>query len=165
MLATLFLAASADAAEAVRRESGPVVAGPVAIVRNGIASAPADAPENIKRAIWAINRIVRRPYKWGGGHGLFDDKGYDCSGTVSYALHHAGLLKTALPSRAFLQFGSRGRGRWITVYARRGHVFAVIAGLRLDTTDMRRGNGHVGPRWHASHRDTSGYITRHISGI
>src|SRR5688500_18446282 len=114
ILATLCLAAGADAAETIRNPfyegvslrtatanvasaevRGPVVPGPLAVVRNGICYAPAAAPENVKRAIWAINRLVGRPYKWGGGHGRFDDKGYDCSGTFYYALHHAGHLKIA----------------------------------------------------------------------
>jgi hypothetical protein len=142
---------------------GPTVSGSRAVIRHGLACAPADAPEQVKRAIWAINRIVGRRYKWGGGHASFADDGYDCSGTVSYALHSAGLLDAPLGSTELTRFGSRGSGRWITVYARRGHTFAIIAGLRLDTTDLRYG-GDVGPRWHEDGRDTSAFEARHAGG-
>jgi cell wall-associated NlpC family hydrolase len=143
--------------------AGPTISGSRAVIRHGLAYAPADAPEQVKRAIWAINRIVGRRYKWGGGHASFADDGYDCSGTVSYALHSAGLLDAPLASAELTRFGSRGSGRWITVYARRGHTFAVIAGLRLDTTDLRYG-GDVGPRWHEDGRDTSEFEARHAVG-
>ena len=141
-----------------------MVSGNRAVVRSGVAYAPANAPQNVKRAIWAVNSIRNRPYKWGGGHGSFSDSGYDCSGTVSFALHHAGLLGTPIPSSEFLSYGQRGRGKWITVYARHGHTFANIAGLRLDTTDFRFG-GDVGPRWHPDGRDTWGFEARHPSGL
>jgi len=113
----------------------PMVSGNRAVLHNGIAHAPANAPERIKNAIWATNSLRRKPYIWGGGHGSFDDRGYDCSGTISFALHHAGLLATPLPSSELMRYGENGRGHWITIYSRRGHTFAMIAGLRLDTTD------------------------------
>lgn len=141
----------------------PVVAGDRAVLRNGIAFAPASAPDNIKNAIWAVNTLRRKPYVWGGGHGSFNDCGYDCSGAVSFALHYAGLLDMPLPSNDFRHYGRRGRGRWITVYSRDGHTFAVIAGLRLDTTDMRDG-GAPGPRWYAEGRDTRDFDARHPAG-
>ena len=141
----------------------PVVAGDRAILRNGIAYAPSRAPDNIKNAIWAVNTLRRKPYVWGGGHGSFNDYGYDCSGAVSFALHYAGLLDAPLPSNDFRRYGKRGRGRWITIYSRDGHTFAIIAGLRLDTTDMRDG-GAVGPRWYADGRDTHGFDARHPAG-
>src|ERR1700730_8430170 len=89
----------------------PVVAGDRAILRNGIAYAPSQAPDNIKNAIWAVNTLRRKPYVWGGGHGSFSDYGYDCSGAVSFALHYAGLLDAPLPSNDFRRYGKRGRGR------------------------------------------------------
>lgn len=138
----------------------PMVNGDHAILRNGIAYAPSNAPQAVKNAIWAVNTIRNRPYVWGGGHGSFHDSGYDCSGTVSFALHSAGAINAPVPSSDLIRFGERGRGRWFTIYSRRGHTFAVIAGLRLDTTDFERG-GNVGPRWHADMRDTSGYVARH----
>ncbi len=140
--------------------SHPTVPGNRAILRGGVAYAPANAPDRVKNAIWAVNSIRTRPYVWGGGHGSFHDYGYDCSGTVSYALHYAGALDRPLASNELTGFGENGRGRWITIYSRRGHTFAVIAGLRLDTTDFRIG-GNVGPRWHEDGRDTWGYSARH----
>ena len=144
--------------------SHPTVPGKRAVLRNGVAYAPSNAPDSVKSAIWAANKIRHKPYVWGGGHGSFNDNGYDCSGTVSYALHQGGLLGSPIASSDFLRYGDRGRGRWITVYARHGHTFAVIAGLRLDTTDFRYG-GDVGPRWHNDGRDTRGFDARHPVGL
>lgn len=146
------------------RGDRPTVAGSRAVLRNGIAYAPSRAPQNVKSAIWAANTLRRKPYVWGGGHGSFYDHGYDCSGSVSYALHGAGLLAAPLPSTDLMRYGERGRGRWITVYSRQGHTFAVIAGLRLDTTDLGRG-GDVGPRWYVDGRDTRGFVARHPAGF
>ena len=153
-----------EAPEIESRGSKPMVAGSRAVLRNGIAYAPSRAPQSVKNAIWAANALRRKPYVWGGGHGSFYDRGYDCSGTVSFMLHHAGALDSPLPSSEFMRYGERGRGRWITVYSRRGHTFAVIAGLRLDTTDFQNG-GNSGPRWHADARETRGYVARHPRGM
>lgn len=147
-----------------RRGDRPTVSGSRAVLRNGVAYAPSRAPQNVKNAIWAANTLRRKPYVWGGGHASFYDRGYDCSGTVSFALHGAGLLNSPLPSSELMRYGERGRGRWITVYSRPGHTFAVIAGLRLDTTDLGRG-GDMGPRWYAYGRDTGGYVARHPAGM
>ena len=111
-----------------------------------------------------LTQFAGVPYVWGGGHGSFHDYGYDCSGTVSFALHYAGLLGQPIPSGDFLRYGQRGHGRWFTIYSRHGHVFAVIAGLRLDTTDLRYG-GDVGPRWHLDGRDTWAFEARHPVGL
>lgn len=146
------------------RGAQPSVSGSRAVLRNGVAYAPSNAPASVKSAIWAVNTIRSKPYHWGGGHGSFNDSGYDCSGTVSFALHHAGVLSQPLPSSDLLRFGERGSGRWITVYSRRGHTFAMIAGLRLDTTDFRYG-GDVGPRWHNDGRSTWGFEARHPAGL
>ena len=108
----------------------PTVPGNRAALRHGIAYAPENAPSRVKAAIWAANSIRHKPYHWGGGHGSFYDSGYDCSGAVSFALHNAGLLGQPLPSSDLLRYGERGHGRWITIYSRRGHTFAVIAGLK-----------------------------------
>jgi|ERR1044071_308891 cell wall-associated NlpC family hydrolase len=148
----------------VTRGERPTVEGKRAMLRNGIAYAPSRAPENVKNAIWAANTLRRKPYVWGGGHGSFYDYGYDCSGSVSYALHAAGLMAAPLPSGDLLRYGERGRGRWITIYSRPGHTFAVIAGLRFDTTDLSIG-GNVGPRWYADGRDTRGFVARHPAGF
>ncbi len=153
---------SAPAIESSR--SQPTVSGSRAVLRNGVAYAPSNAPANVKSAIWAVNTIRTKPYHWGGGHGSFSDSGYDCSGTVSFALHNAGVLSQPLPSTDLLRFGQSGRGRWITVYSKHGHTFAMIAGLRLDTTDLRYGSD-VGPRWHNDGRDTWGFEARHPVGL
>ncbi len=147
-----------------RRGDRPMVAGKRAVLRNGIAYAPSQAPQNVKNAIWAANKLRRKPYVWGGGHGSFNDYGYDCSGSVSYALHGGGLLAAPLPSTDLMRYGERGRGRWITIYSRPGHTFAVIAGLRFDTTDLGRG-GDVGPRWYVDGRNTRGFAARHPAGL
>ena len=113
-------------------------------------------------AIAAANRITRKPYRWGGGHGRWEDAGYDCSGTVSYVLHHAGLLDAARDSTGLMRFGRRGAGRWITVYAHGSHAYMVIAGLRFDTS----GRGEEGPRWRPERRSApSGFAARHPSRL
>lgn len=147
-----------------QRGDRPMVSGSQAALRNGVAYAPSRAPQSVKNAIWAANTLRRKPYIWGGGHGSFNDRGYDCSGTVSFALHGAGALAAPLPSSDLMRYGERGHGRWMTIYSRPGHTFAVIAGLRLDTTDLGRG-GDVGPRWYADGRDTSSYVARHPVGM
>jgi hypothetical protein len=101
------------------------------------------------------------PYDYGGGHGDFEDDGYDCSGAVSYALHGAGLLDEPLDSTGLMKWGDRGRGSWITVYSNPGHVYVVIAGLRWDTS-MTPGNG---PGWSAEMRPTKGYKKRNWNGL
>ena len=153
-----------DEDEPESKSTGPTVPGSRAILRNGVAYAPANAPHRVKEAIWAVHSIRHKPYHWGGGHRSFYDSGYDCSGAVSFALHNAGALDQPLPSSDLLRYGERGRGRWITIYSRNGHTFAVIAGLRLDTTDFRRG-GDVGPRWYTEGRSSWGFNARHPSGL
>jgi cell wall-associated NlpC family hydrolase len=124
------------------------------------AIAPAGAPPAVKKAIAAANRITRKPYKWGGGHGRWEDTGYDCSGSVSYAMHGAGILKRPRDSTGFMSWGKPGKGRWITVYANAGHAYTVIAGLRFDTSAAGAGGGS-GPRWRTKPRSSSGYTVRH----
>lgn len=145
--------------------SGPTVAGNYARLRNGQAAAPTNAPLAVKRAIWAANQLHRKPYRYGGGHKSFVDSAYDCSGTVSYALGAAGILKSPISSTEFRNFGQRGRGRWITVYARRGHTFAVIAGLRLDTTPYVTGREKWRPAWQPTLRAPIGFEARHPVGL
>ena len=144
-----------------------------ALLPDGTAAAPADAPEPVKQAIWAANRLQDKPYKYGGGHAKIEDTGYDCSGTVSYALIHAGLLKSPLPSGPLMSWGARGRGQWITVYAHGGHAYAVIAGLRLDTSvystrttrRVARSAFERGPRWRPTARPSRGFAVRHPFGL
>jgi cell wall-associated NlpC family hydrolase len=118
-------------------------------------------PPAVRRVIAAGNRIARAPYTYGGGHGNWDSGGYDCSGSVSYALHGGGLLDTALDSGALMSWGDAGPGRWITIYANSGHAFMVVAGRRFDTT----GRQATGSRWQQVMRDTSGYAVRHPPGL
>jgi hypothetical protein len=125
------------------------------------AVAPAGAPPEIVKAVQAANRLTRKPYKWGGGHGRWRDSGYDCSGTVSYVLHAAGLLKRSRDSTGLMSFGKRGKGEWITVYAHGGHAYMEIAGLRFDTS----GRGEEGPRWRLEPRSARGYVKRHPGGL
>ncbi len=138
------------------------VSGPRGRVAFGRAHAPEEAPGPVKKLVQAGNQIAGKPYKWGGGHGSFEDSGYDCSGTVSYALGHAGLISSPMDSRSLMSFGERGRGRWITVYARNGHTFMVVAGMRLDTTGN---SGNDGPGWRGAPRSLSGYVARHPIGL
>ncbi len=148
-------------------ENGPTVPGTRATLRGNLALAPAQAPLEVKRAIWAANQLRSKPYRYGGGHRSFSDSGYDCSGTISYALGAAGIVKSPMSSSDFRRFGNRGQGKWITVYARNGHTFAVIAGLRLDTTawnTMRR-DRHWAPRWQATPRTPRGFEARHPAGL
>ncbi len=144
------------------------VAGSVAKrLPDGTAAAPADAPVAVQNAIWAANEIVGKPYVYGGGHNRsFKDTGYDCSGTVSYALKGAGLLKTPLASGDMMRWGKARKGKWITVYAHGGHAFAIIAGLRLDTSAAgeKRSSGK-GPRWRSTLRGGSGFKVRHPKGF
>jgi peptidoglycan hydrolase-like protein with peptidoglycan-binding domain len=141
--------------------SAPAPTGRARLNPDGTATAPDDAPQEIKDVIAAGNRIYDKPYKYGGGHGTWQDSGYDCSGSVSYALHAAGLLDSPLTSGGFESYGRHGKGRWITLYANSGHVYAMIAGLRFDTS----GATQDGSRWHATKRPTSGYVVRHIGGL
>ncbi len=145
--------------------SGPVVSGKTARLRFGKAAAPKNAPVPVKRAIWAANQLRSKPYRYGGGHKSFNDRGYDCSGTISYALAGAGLIGTTMSSTEFRSYGQRGPGKWITIYAREGHTFAVIAGLRLDTTPFDHYTGKWAPRWYAAYRPPRGFEARHPVGL
>jgi hypothetical protein len=146
------------------------------LMPDGTAAAPADAPPQVQAAIWKANEIQDKPYIYGGGHGDFDDDGYDCSGTVSYALHGGALLDKPLDSSSFMKWGESGAGQWITVYTNPGHAFAVIAGLRLDTSAAgvtaraMKAAGFKkalerGPRWRPTLRTTRGFKKRHPVGF
>ena len=143
-------------------QHGPTVPGDRAVLKGRVAYAPRNAPRNVQVAIWATNTITRLPYVWGGGHGTFYDRGYDCSGTISFFLHHGGMLDQPTPSKALQTYGECGPGKWVTIYARAGHVFAEICGLRLDTTGMRE---EEGPRWRGESRSVTGFVARHPVGM
>jgi peptidoglycan hydrolase CwlO-like protein len=123
------------------------------------ASIPAAAPPAVQAAIEAANSIASTPYIWGGGHGSFSSPGYDCSGSVSFALNGGGFLSSPLDSTGLETWGEPGPGQWITVYANSGHAWMIIAGLSFDTS------GGAGPRWHPSPvSSTEGFISRHPAG-
>jgi peptidoglycan hydrolase-like protein with peptidoglycan-binding domain len=128
---------------------------------DGLAIAPASAPPQVQAIIAAGNQIASKPYKYGGGHGKWNDSGYDCSGSVSYALHGAGLLEDALPSGDFTDWGDPGPGQWVTLYAKSSHMFMVVAGIRFDTS----GRTKNGTRWQADMRSTRGYTAVHPPGL
>jgi Putative peptidoglycan binding domain len=115
----------------------------------------------IARMIAAGNRIATAPYKYGGGHGSYRDSGYDCSGSVSYVLHAAGLLRTPLDSSGLMSYGEPGRGRHVTIYAHPSHAYMVIDGRRFDTSARRQ----TGSRWTSEHRDPTGFVARHPPGL
>ena len=129
---------------------------------DGSAIAPANAPAAVSGAIAAANAIKDAPYSWGGGHGSFESSGYDCSGSVSYALHGGGLLSAPLDSGGLMSYGDAGAGNWITVYANPGHAYVVIAGLRFDTSGDSSGTG---PSWYTDTGSGAGYVARHPPGL
>jgi cell wall-associated NlpC family hydrolase len=159
------LAALAEQEQRLQEQISPGAAPPggqtATIASDGTAIAPENAPLAVKAAIEAANAIEDAPYSWGGGHGSFDSSGYDCSGAVSYALNGAGVLPSPLDSGGLMSWGEPGGGDWITVYANPGHTFAVIAGLRWDTS----GSGGSGPSWYTDMRSSAGYVVRHPSGL
>jgi cell wall-associated NlpC family hydrolase len=135
--------------------------GETALLAGVQALAPTIAPPEVLAAITAANSIAGLPYKWGGGHGSFDDTGYDCSGAVSKVLNAIGALEDPMDSSGLKRWGERGRGKWITVYTNSGHAYIVVAGLRFDTS----GRGGRGPRWRAASRPSSGFVARHPQGL
>jgi hypothetical protein len=142
--------------------------GKKAKIVDGLAVAPAGAPPAVRAVIDAGNKIIRKPYHYGGGHGNFKDSGYDCSGSVSFALHGGGLLRSPLDSSSFMHWGQAGKGTWITVYTNPGHAFLQVAGIRLDTGGrdgtQRGAYPGSGPRWGAL-RNPAGFQARHPAGF
>jgi cell wall-associated NlpC family hydrolase len=131
------------------------------VLKNGIALPPIEAPAAVRSIIEAGNYIARTPYLWGGGHGKWLDKGYDCSGSISYALARAGLLNAPQDSGRLMSWGAPGKGKWITIYANPGHVYMVVAGVRFDTSGQRSN----GSRWQNSMRPGGGFEARHPAGL
>jgi len=128
---------------------------------DGLAVAPSSAPDEVRAIIDAGNRIAKKPYKYGGGHGSWNDSGYDCSGSVSYVLHAAGLLSRAYDSTQFMSYGERGRGTWITIRSNPSHAYMIVAGLRFDTSARSR----TGSRWTEQMRSARGFRGRHPEGF
>ena len=137
-----------------------------ATIVNGKAIAPRGAPRRVKHVIVAANRLIHKPYRWGGGHHAFlsgIDAAYDCSGAVSYALYGGRFMSGPLPSGDLMRWGRSGRGRWITVYASRRHTYIVVAGLRFDTSmhDPNAPTPRTGPRWSRTLRRSASFVPRH----
>ena len=158
-----FSMADAEAAERRPRSVSEqqVPGGKAQLTPDGLAVPPADAPEAVKKVIAAANEIAHKPYRYGGGHGRWQDSGYDCSGSVSYALHGGDLLDASMPSGGFTSWGEAGKGQWITTYANGGHMYMVVAGLRFDTS----GRSRTGSRWQKDDRSSSGFTARHPEGL
>ena len=133
------------------------------LLKNGMLIPPKSAPARVKRVVAFANRIRSKPYIYGGGHRTWWDRGYDCSGSVSYALHGGSFLSSPLPSGPLESWGLAGEGRWITVFANPGHAYAVIAGFRWDTSGNT--DGTTGPSWHADMRESGTYVARHPAGF
>jgi cell wall-associated NlpC family hydrolase len=142
-----------------------LVPGTTARYVNGLAAAPMEAPAAVQQIIWAGNQLIGLPYVWGGGHGSWIARGYDCSGTVSFALHAAGLLSTPEDSSELEGFGSHGIGRWVAVFGNAGHAYMTVAGLRLDTSSADDPSNQQGPRWRPLRSENSGFVVRHPLGL
>jgi hypothetical protein len=131
---------------------------------NLLAIAPVDAPPEVQAIINAGNEIAHLPYIWGGGHETYEDSGYDCSGSISFVLAAAGLLKGTETAGQLMSYGDSGPGKWITIYASPGHTFMYIAGLRFDTVALAQ----TGSRWSnrpANGGDGGGFVARHPPGL
>jgi len=131
----------------------------------GIAAAPMSAPAVVQQIIWAGDQIIGLPYIFGGGHASFSSPGYDCSGTVSFALHGGGLLATAEDSSELEAWGSHGIGRWVTIFSNPGHAYMTVAGLRLDTSAADDPSSQQGPRWRPLRPANEGFTVRHPLGL
>ena len=142
------------------------IKGRVARIRtDGRAAVPLGAPKAVRAIIASANQIIGKPYKWGGGHGRLVDSGYDCSGSVSYALIRAGLLGYPMVSGQFARWNRGGRGRWVSIYANNGHMYMEVAGLRLDTSPVGDPTGRRGVRWRPVIGRRSGFAVRHPAGL
>lgn len=143
-----------------------LVPGSLARYVEGLAAAPMNAPAAVQEIIWAGNELIGLPYLYGGGHGSWiSPGGYDCSGTVSFALHGANLLKMPEDSSEFEAFGSGGIGRWVTIFSNAGHAYMTVAGLRLDTSAADDPSNQQGPRWRPLRQSNAGFVVRHPTGL
>lgn len=155
------------AAVAASAEGKPdlLVPGSLARYVNGLAAAPMSAPASVQQIIWAGDQLIGLPYIYGGGHGSFISPGYDCSGTVSFALHGADLLTAPEDSSEFEVWGSTGVGRWVTIFTNPGHAYMTVAGLRLDTSSADDPSNEQGPRWRPLRPNNAGFTIRHPTGL
>jgi len=160
-------APSGGAAVAASTEGKPdlLVPGTLARYVDGLAAAPESAPEAIQEIVWAGNQLIGLPYIYGGGHASFISPGYDCSGTVSFALHGADLLASPEDSSEFMVWGSAGVGQWVTIFSNPGHAYMTVAGLRLDTSAADDPSNEQGPRWRPLRQSNGGFTVRHPVGL
>ncbi len=142
-----------------------LVPGTTARYIDGLAAAPMEAPAAVQEIVWAGNELIGLPYIYGGGHGSFISRGYDCSGTVSYALHGAHLLSTPEDSSEFEGYGAGGIGRWVAIFGNAGHAYMTVAGLRLDTSSADDPSNEQGPRWRPLRPGNPGFVVRHPVGL
>ncbi len=155
----------AGPAPAVPAKPELLVPGTRARYVNGIAAAPMSAPAVVQQIVWSGDQIIGLPYIFGGGHASFTASGYDCSGTVSFALHGASLLSTPEDSSEFEKWGSHGIGRWVTIFSNAGHAYMTVAGLRLDTSAADDPTNQQGPRWRPLRSGNGGFVVRHPLGL
>ncbi|HTB49987.1 MAG TPA: hypothetical protein VK701_03345 [Solirubrobacteraceae bacterium] len=142
-----------------------LVPGSTARLVDGLAAAPMSAPAAVQQIIWTGNQIIGLPYIYGGGHASFVSPGYDCSGTVSYALHGASLITTPMDSSEFMSWDAGGVGTWVTIFANGGHAYMTVAGLRLDTSPVDDPSNQNGPRWRPLRPANPGFTVRHPTGL
>jgi cell wall-associated NlpC family hydrolase len=142
-----------------------LVPGVTARYIKGLAAAPMSAPAAVQQIIWAGNQLIGLPYIYGGGHGSFISPGYDCSGTVSFALHGADLIPAPMDSSEFMGWGEHGVGQWVTVFSNPEHAYMTVAGLRLDTSPADDPSDREGPRWRPLRPENSGFVKRHPVGL
>jgi hypothetical protein len=142
-----------------------LIPGHAARIVDGLAAAPMFAPRAVQEIVWAGNQIVGLPYIYGGGHASFSSPGYDCSGTVSFALHGASLLSTPEDSSELEGWGSRGVGAWVTLFSNPGHAYMTVAGLRLDTSSADDPSNQQGPSWRPLRPANPGFTVRHPTGL
>ncbi len=160
--------ASGGAAVAASAEGKPdlLVPGSLAHYVDGLAAAPMSAPAAVQAIIWSGNQLIGLPYIYGGGHdATFISPGYDCSGTVSFALHGAALLTAPEDSSEFMLWGAAGVGRWVTIFSNPGHAYMTVAGLRLDTSSADDPSNEQGPRWRPLRPANAGFTVRHPIGL
>ena len=158
-------ASGASTAEGPTARPELLVPGSTARYVDGLAAAPMAAPAVIQEIIWAGNELIGLPYIYGGGHGSWISPGYDCSGTVSYALHGATLLTAPMDSSEFMVWGSHGAGRWVAIFSNAGHAYMTVAGLRLDTSSADDPSNQQGPRWRPLRPANEGFTVRHPLGL
>jgi cell wall-associated NlpC family hydrolase len=154
-----------DTAEGPTPRPELLVPGTMARYVGGLAAAPMSAPPAVQEIIWAGNELIGLPYIYGGGHGSFISPGYDCSGTVSFALHGAGLISTPEDSSEFMVTQSHGIGRWVSIFSNPEHAYMTVAGLRLDTSPADDPSGLEGPRWRPLRPANPGFTVRHPLGL